>query len=479
MEKNDGNDGFSKLEFWALTAVFVYWMLELTAVAESVEPGLPIRYTLIFLAFLYVNFKVIPGIIERNAIIKRSLILVGIWMLIVLVYVMTDRLFYGPDVDPVEHDTLLPGSMIQSAVFALAVAGYVVVKRAALYLISKADAIQRFFVIFNRDSIIIFALYMTMTYWLAILAVPTELWNTWLIFIPTGIILHGVAFNMFIPPSLRWKYPLVSYFFKMAITCWGLGFLGGIIMLFVTQSEQRGFQAGFFTGVFHFVITAPALWLIYRWQMKGKEQIFALQSQLGRSAADLNFLRSQINPHFLFNALNTIYGLAIQEQAQRTSSAVEKLGDMMRFMLNENTQDRISLSREIEYLNNYIELQKLRTDSNPALRIQIDIPENVDPLIKITPMLLIPFIENAFKHGISMVEESYIKVSLELKEKTLYFDVHNSRHQKNGSDPEKNSNGIGLDNVRLRLLHLYPRKHELMVRETNRDFFVHLRLDLN
>jgi LytS/YehU family sensor histidine kinase len=233
-----------------------------------------------------------------------------------------------------------------------------------------------------------------------------------------------------------------------------------------------------FNAVIHFILTAPGLWLIYRWQSKGREEIYRLRTELGRSAANLDFLRSQINPHFLFNALNTIYGLAIHEKAERTGESIQKLGEMMRFMLNENTMERISLAREIEYLNNYVSLQKLRTDSNSSLRVQVDVPGEVDPAATITPMLLIPFVENAFKHGISLREESYIKISLELKGSTLYFDVLNSTHPKSDNDPERNSNGIGIANVRHRLQHIYPGRHQITIRETSRDFFVHLKLDL-
>ncbi|HEY0059521.1 MAG TPA: histidine kinase, partial [Flavisolibacter sp.] len=189
-------------------------------------------------------------------------------------------------------------------------------------------------------------------------------------------------------------------------------------------------------------------------------------------------LRSQINPHFLFNALNTIYGTAIQEGAERTSEGVQKLGDMMRFMLQENMQDKISLSRDIEYLNNYISLQKLRTDPNPIIRIEADIEAPVRP-VEIAPMLLIPFVENAFKHGISFREASFIRVSLQTRNNVLEFDVNNSKHVRAANDPEKDKSGIGLTNVKQRLQLLYPGKHELVIRENAREFFVHLTIRLS
>jgi len=150
---------------------------------------------------------------------------------------------------------------------------------------------------------------------------------------------------------------------------------------------------------------------------------------------------------------------------------------MMRFMLQENMQEKILLVREIDYLNNYIALQKLRTQTSPDISIVLQIEEHVNAL-QIAPMLLIPFIENAFKHGISLREPSHINISLQTKENTLYFDVHNSIHPKVVNDTEKYNNGIGLENVKQRLALLYPDKHELVIRESAKDFFIHLTIQL-
>jgi LytS/YehU family sensor histidine kinase len=94
-------------------------------------------------------------------------------------------------------------------------------------------------------------------------------------------------------------------------------------------------------------------------------------------------------------------------------------------------------------------------------------------------MLLIPFVENAFKHGISFREVSHIKVTLEIKNNTLYFDVYNSKHARQENDPEKDKSGVGLENVKQRLKLLYPGKHELILRETSKEFFVHLTIQLS
>jgi two-component system LytT family sensor kinase len=231
----------------------------------------------------------------------------------------------------------------------------------------------------------------------------------------------------------------------------------------------------FFTQLL--LVTPLALSIYKRRNAKKQEEISMLKTELGQSDANLNFLKSQINPHFLFNALNTLYGTALQEQAARTGEGIQKLGDMMRFMLEENVKDKIPLSRDIDYLNSYILLQKLRSATSPSITIETDIEEYQGPLT-ITPMLLIPFVENAFKHGISLQNPSHIEVALQVEGDTLYFDVHNSVHSRPDNDPEKNRGGIGLENVKQRLNLLYPSRHELVIRENAREFFIHLTLQL-
>jgi len=226
------------------------------------------------------------------------------------------------------------------------------------------------------------------------------------------------------------------------------------------------------------LVVTPVVWWAYYTTNTNKEKVQVLEKALGRSSADLDFLRSQINPHFLFNALNTLYGTALQENAARTSEGIQRLGDMMRFMLHENHQEKIKLGKELAYLHNYISLQRLRVQESPDIQIEISIDENYcDHLI--APMLLIPFVENAFKHGISLRSRSNISISLNCDDTKIYFDVHNSVHPRPDNDPERNSLGIGLDNVRQRLQLMYPKKHELAIRQTNNQFFVHLTIDVS
>ena len=194
---------------------------------------------------------------------------------------------------------------------------------------------------------------------------------------------------------------------------------------------------------------------------------------MDESNANLQFLRSQINPHFLFNALNTLYGTALQENAVRAAEGIQKLGDMMRFMLHENNQDKIPMHKEIEYLQNYIALQKLRTQSSPSIQIRAEIDDS-HCHHSIAPMLLVPFVENAFKHGISLQESSWIHIKLFCDEKTILFEVRNSVHARQEKDPEKDRSGIGMKNVLNRLRLVYPRQHQFFVNGDEKEFYVQL-----
>jgi two-component system LytT family sensor kinase len=223
-------------------------------------------------------------------------------------------------------------------------------------------------------------------------------------------------------------------------------------------------------------IVSPLSWFIY---VRRKDSILrfrGLEIALDQSEADLQFLRSQINPHFLFNSLNTLYGTALQENAMRSAEGIQKLGDMMRFMLHENHQEKIPMYKEIEYLNNYIDLQKLRTQSSPEIMIEAAIDSRgCDHMI--APMLLIPFVENAFKHGISLKERSWVNIRLSCDKKGILFEVRNSVHVRKDSDPEKDRSGVGMKNVVNRLRLIYPGKHDFFVNGNDKEFFIQLLIE--
>lgn len=221
-----------------------------------------------------------------------------------------------------------------------------------------------------------------------------------------------------------------------------------------------------------FIVT-PLTWWYYKTNENKILQLRTVEKQLVKSKADIQFLRSQINPHFLFNVLNTLYGTALQEHAERTAEGIQKLGDMMRFMLHENNLDFIDMHKEIDYLKNYIALQKLRTQSSPDIIIEDNIHEQ-NCNHKIAPMLLIPLVENAFKHGISLKEKSWIKIDLNCTSTDIIFEIHNSVHTKTENDPEKERSGIGFKNVMERLKLIYGSNFQISFNKDDKEFFVKL-----
>jgi sensor histidine kinase YesM len=229
--------------------------------------------------------------------------------------------------------------------------------------------------------------------------------------------------------------------------------------------------------VFMLFILFPFSRMVFKKYEDYLGQITTLTQEVNQGSANLSFLKSQINPHFLFNALNTLYGSALTENAEKTSDGIQKLGDMMRFMLHENLQDKISIKREIEYLQNYLDIQLLRFGKEPNLELSIQIQEDFCEG-EIAPMMLIPFIENAFKHGISTKNKSWIKINLRCLKGSIHLDVVNSVHAKKATEDPKDESGIGLDNVRKRLELLYPNTHSLTIVANDAEHFVHFSLQL-
>lgn len=173
--------------------------------------------------------------------------------------------------------------------------------------------------------------------------------------------------------------------------------------------------------------------------------------------AELTALKHQINPHFLFNVLNSLYGLAFRNDDEPTAEGIAKLSLLMRYMLYESNDTEVLLEKEIEYLENYISLQKLRLDDRTELLFEV---KGAVVGKSIAPMLLIPFVENAFKFGISTAKKSFVHIHLHISADALVFETQNSIHEVN-TPVEDGIGGIGLENVRKRLELLYPDSYSL------------------
>jgi two-component system, LytTR family, sensor kinase len=492
---------FNKIEFWAATTIFVFLVFFHISDAVNIDwppqQGPPaahrnpfdyyfvyklIQHVILYATFLVLNFLIVPRLVRREALLLNIVSVLVIYLVIGAVFgTMATYLKYamlpGARTDWATHNFQFQNSFVYAFWLLLVFGFYSVIKYTGIYLLSRSETIRSRYKFITPGGLLAFVLWMICMFFMITAGAHRFIIAGWGLIVPFGILFYWYAFHKLIPGSLRKKKPFRNYLAKAFLVLLLSLLPIGLLAALVTMDDDPAVAITTFNGAFHLLITAPLTWVIFKRYLAGTEELTDLKIALGRTNANFDFLRSQINPHFLFNALNTIYGTALQEKAERTSEGIEKLGDMMRFMLQENLQDKISLAREIDYLNNYISLQKLRTDANPSVHIVAHIEQPVIP-VQIAPMLLIPFVENAFKHGISFREPSHIKVTLEVKDKTLYFDVANSRHPKQESDPEKGKSGIGLTNVKQRLQLLYPTKHELIIRETGKDFFIHLTIQL-
>jgi two-component system LytT family sensor kinase len=203
------------------------------------------------------------------------------------------------------------------------------------------------------------------------------------------------------------------------------------------------------------------------WYRQEKERKEMEKQQL---ISELSFLKSQVNPHFLFNSLNGIYALAIKKSEQ-TPDAILQLSDLLRHMLYESDKEKVALEKEVEYLKNYIQLQQMRL--SPEVQVSFHTEGELQGKM-IAPMLFIPFIENAFKHGVDN-RGGTIRIKLQVKGDKLSFDMMNRISEAQNKDAVS---GIGLSNVRKRLDLLYPGRYQLEYKATNGNFVVHLHLSL-
>ncbi|MCD2259200.1 sensor histidine kinase [Psychroserpens luteolus] len=213
--------------------------------------------------------------------------------------------------------------------------------------------------------------------------------------------------------------------------------------------------------------------IILRWQ---KEEALKQKLKEDKLTAELQLLKSQINPHFLFNALNNLLSIAEKHKQTEVSSGIAQLSELLRFLLHDTSDETILLSKEIEFIEHYIQLNKLRFDTNDPISIAFKKKGDLSN-IDIAPALLIPFVENAFKHGIDIYNKSFIDINLIANNNTIHFVCRNSLKEKSNTDAmlTKNS-GIGLQNVKRRLDILYPNKHDLNISETDNTYIVDLKL---
>ena len=201
-----------------------------------------------------------------------------------------------------------------------------------------------------------------------------------------------------------------------------------------------------------------------------------LQKELEKEKlhSELAFLKNQVSPHFFFNTLNNIYSL-VEINSDDAQDAILKLSKLMRYLLYESEHEKIDLDSEIDFMNHYIDLMKLRLSERVDLKIDLALAETN---IQIPPLLFIPFIENAFKHGVSFRGPSFIDISMHVENNRIKFICNNSIGNQTQKNTDENHSGIGLENVRKRLNLLFPDKHVLNIEQTDSEYKISLDIEI-
>jgi len=300
-----------------------------------------------------------------------------------------------------------------------------------------------------------------------------------LIFLPVSLI--GTYFNWWIlMPQLLEKRKTVSYILAIILM---------IILLTFSQRYlcQHHFYPSFWINNFDFfhkglvmqaasVIKLPILFSIWAyvsldWYTKSHE---AQQKIAKQKSAQLNYLKSQINPHFLFNTLNSLYGLSL-EKSGKVPNLILKLSDLMSYSLYQSNSDNIELQNEVDLIRNYISLEQVRFEDR--LNVDFKIDPDMDLHQKLAPLLFVPLVENAFKHGAKeSTSEAQIQFHLHKDQNHLCFTVKNSIPEDHPSVVKKEG-GLGLKNLRKRLEILYPEKYNLTTEKIENYYLAELKID--
>ena len=207
---------------------------------------------------------------------------------------------------------------------------------------------------------------------------------------------------------------------------------------------------------------------------RAKLDKLAQEKQEQNLKTELSFLRSQISPHFVFNVLNNMVAL-VRMKSDQLEPTIMKLSGLMQYMLYETDEEKVMLETEVEYLQSYIDLQQQRFGSKVKVNVSFQVTDN---WLSIEPMMLIPFVENAFKHGVGMIEQPEINIKLKADDKFLLFEVYNKYNDQTEEIKDKTS-GIGLPNVKRRLNLLYGNQHELLINRKDGWFSIYLKLNLH
>lgn len=288
---------------------------------------------------------------------------------------------------------------------------------------------------------------------------PASLTNIPLFFINTEVL----------APRLLRRRGLATYLFSLLGLALIFIVLQGAMKNWLLHPDCKGVIFHSYKALFPvlFVSAVSAGYALVMHMLEGEKA--SREERQERLQSELSFLRSQISPHFIFNILNSIVYL-IRSKSSQAEPVTIKLSELIRYMLYESGNAQIPLEKELSYLENYVELQKIRFEEDVDIRMNIK-GEITGQLIE--PMLLIPFVENAFKHGVGLIADPVIDISLKYSKDDMVFKIRNKITPDMPADKD-NSSGIGLQNVQRRLELLYPGAHKLDLTRNDEWFEVEL-----
>jgi two-component system LytT family sensor kinase len=295
--------------------------------------------------------------------------------------------------------------------------------------------------------------------------------NTFTNFLFAGLFYLN-AFVLF--PGFIYKKKYVFYCLLLIAIFFVIIAIHGLFFLLLHLNRQFIFirSASFNLPTFLLTVAVSSIYQMIGDRIRNEK--IEKEKQEENLKTELSFLRSQISPHFMFNVLNNIVALA-RTKSELLEPTVIKLSSLMRYMLYETNEQKATLKNEIEYLQSYIDLQIQRFEDSVAVRVSIDIG---DDQYFLEPMLLIPFVENAFKHGIGMIEDPEINIRLRTEKNILHFSVQN-KYNETSSETKDSTTGIGLANVKRRLNLLYGKEQSLLISQEDNWFIVSLQLKLH
>jgi two-component system, LytTR family, sensor kinase len=291
--------------------------------------------------------------------------------------------------------------------------------------------------------------------------------------LPFTLMQIGVFYVMIyvLYPKFFLKRKIKTYLLTIILLCLFISFLSAYIHMWI---EGRYEYPVFWAGVaVKFLIALAVMatgtsFLLITYVLKEQR----LQSE--NLKTELGFLRSQVSPHFMFNTLNSLVSLA-RKKSDKLEPALLELSNLLHYMLYESDEEKVSISKEIDYIQSYIDLQTLRFGHHVRISFEAIKP---DDDFSIEPMLLIPLIENAFKHGIGMIEDPEIIVQLKVIKDEVMLMVQNKFSRGSGETKDKTS-GIGLNNLDRRLKLLYPNRHALQLASNGTYYNASLKIQMH